>query len=180
MDCFWKEDFGLPWRSYGKAAREMKGRGGQISEALERAFRILAARSCSEAEIRLRLLRAGYGEQCVEEVLGKLRDYGYVDDARFAQDKVLALMHDKGFGRARIAYELKRRGVNAELIEEAIQSALDEASEEEIAFNVASKRVAGYSGLPVPLVRRRLYGFLMRRGFSHEIISRAIRRVLGD
>ena len=157
----------------------MRGNGDEVSKALGKAFSLLAVRSCSEAEMRSRLLRAGYSEGVVADALVRLKDYGYVDDARFSREKACAL-RDRGFGKSRIAHELKVRGVEPGLIGEAIGDAFGETGEEEIAYRLVVRRLPGYQRLPDPVKKRRLYGLLIRRGFSGGLASRMIKKILGD
>ena len=146
----------------------------------DRALRLLAARSRSAAEIRRRLRRDGAVADRIERVIGALVSRGFLDDAAHARAVTRSRVRGRGTSARRIEQELRRQGVAADVATEAIgevfaDEAIDEAT---VALTVARKRAALLADLPAPVQRRRLYGFLARRGYSPDIVRAAVEAAL--
>jgi regulatory protein len=146
----------------------------------DRAVRLLAARSRSAAEIRRRLRRDGAVADRIERVIGALVSRGFLDDAAHARAVTRSRVRGRGTSARRIEQELRRQGVAADVATEAVgevfaDEAIDEAT---VARTVARKRAALLADLPAPVQRRRLYGFLARRGYSPDIVRAAVEAAL--
>ena len=146
----------------------------------DRALRLLAARSRSAAEIRRRLRRDGAVADRIERVIGALVSRGFLDDAAHARAVTRSRVRGRGTSARRIEQELRRQGVPADVATEAIgevfaDESIDEAT---VALTVARKRAALLADLPAPVQRRRLYGFLARRGYSPDIVRAAVEAAL--
>ena len=159
---------------------------GILSEAdadcalYDRAVRLLAARSRSAAEIRRRLRRDGAEADRIERVIATLQSRGFVDDAAHARSVTRSRIRSRGASSRRIQQELRRQGVAPDVAAEAIDEVFaDEAVDEAaVAMEVARKRAALLADLPAPVQRRRLYGFLARRGYSPDTVRAAVEAVL--
>lgn len=149
-----------------------------VTDAKERALRILGQRPYTEAEIGAKLRGYGFDADCITAVLAWLRDVGYVDDRRYAERWVEQRAEGRGYGPLRLRHELAQKGVARELIDEAL-GRLDEAQLEEIAYRLASDRWRKVGADASDKVRRQIYGYLERRGFSAGIIRRVLRRLFG-
>ena len=73
-----------------------------------------------------------------------------------------------------ISRELKQKGVSAEDAQEAL-SIIDQELEDKTAYAIAKKRYQQLTSLAPEVRKRRLMGFLMRRGFSSALTSRILR-----
>jgi regulatory protein len=141
--------------------------------ALEVALRALAVRERTEAELRASLGRRGCGADLVDDVLAAVREEGLVDDAgyarRFAEDRRLL---DR-WGNERIARDLERRGVERELIEQAL-AGHDREDELAVAIELLERRFQ----LPFDRdsERDKAWRMLVRRGYEPELAYSAIRR----
>jgi len=146
----------------------------------DRALRLLAARSRSAAEIRRRLRRDGAVADRIERVVGTLVFRGFLDDATHARAVTRSRVRSRAASSRRIEQELRRQGVAPDVATEAINEVFaDEAVDESaVALAVARKRAALLADLPAPVQRRRLYGFLARRGYSPDIVRAAVEAVL--
>jgi regulatory protein len=85
--------------------------------ARDAALGMLARREHSVFELRQKLAAKGYERELVEAVIGRLTESGLQSDARFAESFVRSRAN-RGLGPARIALELKQRGIGEELIEQ--------------------------------------------------------------
>ncbi|MGH2662914.1 MAG: RecX family transcriptional regulator [Actinomycetota bacterium] len=103
---------------------------------------------------------------------------GLVDDERFAQE-VAASMRRRGMGRRAGISALRAKGVAAEVAEVATEE-IDQGDEETRAEEVARIRLRRLDGLQPEVARRRLLGFLLRRGFDSDAARAATRRVLEE
>ena len=92
--------------------------------ALEAAMKYLALRERSAQEVRARLRRSCYDEQTVERVLDTLGLHDFVSDARFAEAWVHA--RSRKYGKARIAQELRIKGIAGQEAENALSTLAEE------------------------------------------------------
>lgn len=140
--------------------------------AYDAALRLLAYRPRSEKELRLRLARRGYLPALIGETLARLRRLGYVDDEAFARFWTESRDSSSPRSRRLLRSELLQKGVNAETASEAVGA----LSDEEAAYRAASKRLRAAQDSDYAAFRRRMGGFLFRRGFSYEVIRRTVDR----
>ena len=100
-----------------------------FDEAKDKALRLLEFRSHSERELSDKLKRAGAKEEDIDEILEFCRNYGFLDDRKYAIAKAKDLKNLKKYGKRRIKSELYSKGIDAEYVEEAV-SYLDEDEED--------------------------------------------------
>ncbi|MBI3998493.1 MAG: RecX family transcriptional regulator [Armatimonadetes bacterium] len=143
------------------------------------ALRLLERRLRSRAELEGALRRRGLPKVIVAAVLADLARAGFIDDARFAQAWVRDRLALRPSGRARLRAELLARGVAPEVAAEAIGTLLPSDKEEDLALAQARLRMRRLGHLPSTVTRRRLVGWLQRRGFGAAVIARALRRLEG-
>ena len=113
-------------------------------------------------------------DEIANAVLDRFTEAQLIDDAAFARAFVNSRIAVSGKSRSVIARELKQKGVSAQDAESAL-SAIDAELEDQTAYSVAKKRYQQLSTLDPEVRRRRLMGFLMRRGFSSQLTSRILR-----
>jgi regulatory protein len=147
------------------------GHEGERALAMERALRLLSYRSRSAGEVASRLRRHGHREEVVEEVLGRLEELGYIDDAVFARE--LARERSRGYGARRVLEELRKKGVDREVAREAVDREYAGRSELEEARDLASRRYNNREGSDAQA--RRVYGFLRRRGYPADVCAEVAR-----
>ncbi|HEX9020886.1 MAG TPA: regulatory protein RecX, partial [Nitrospirota bacterium] len=113
----------------------------------------------------------------IESVIAHLIRLGYVNDGAFARQWALSRIRLRGFGRRRIEQELRGKGVSRDIILEVLSEAFQEPSEADIARREAEKKRKSLSRFAPEVQRRRLAGFLERRGFSAGIIRSIVNSV---
>jgi regulatory protein len=143
---------------------------GERPVAMGRALNLLGYRARSEAEIRERLGRYGYARETIEAVVGRLEELGYLDDAEFARLK--AREKARRYGPRRVSMELRKSGVGEELAREVVEEEFAGRSEVGEARSAAARR---YNGRGSDAEARRVYGFLVRRGYSAEVCAQVAR-----
>lgn len=107
-------------------------------------------------------------------VLDRFTEAQLIDDAAFARAFVNSRMAISGKSKSVIARELKQKGVSAQDAQDAL-SVIDSELEDQTAYSVAKKRYQQLSSLDPEVRRRRLMGFLLRRGFSSSLTTRILR-----
>jgi regulatory protein len=139
-------------------------------------LRILALRDHSEHELRTKLKQKGYEEAGIGECLVRLRELGYLDDARFARHFASAAVRNgRGYG-ARLKLELARRGVDGRIITEVLAEVSEEFSERDLLGEVMARRFAGFDQeTATEKERRRVIAYLQRKGFSLSAILQQLK-----
>ena len=140
---------------------------GERPLAISRALNTLGYRARSVYELRERLLRAGYAGATVDVVVDRLEELGYLDDEEFARGA--AREKARKYGPRRIYGELRRAGVEEEVAQGVVEEEFAERSEFEAALAAARRRYNTGEGFDAQ--SRRVYGFLMRRGYSPEVCA---------
>jgi regulatory protein len=147
---------------------------GERALAMNRALHFLGYRARSRSEVRERLRRYGYGEETVRAVIGRLEELGYLDDEEFARTVVREKA--RRYGPRRVSADLRRSGVDAELAQDIVEEEFAERSEVETARSAAARR---YNRRGSDAEARRVYGFLMRRGYSADVCAEVAREYRG-
>ena len=144
-------------------------------EAQAAALRYLGVRLKSGAEVDQKLEALGFEPEIRAEVLAFLCRYGYVDDAKYARAYIRdsARFHPKG--RLRLQQELREKGVTAGIIQAALEETLatGELNEAGSAYALVEKKAPDLSD---EREKRRIIGFLERRGYGWETIRQALER----
>jgi regulatory protein len=152
---------------------------GAVVAACDRALNILGFRDRSAVELRRSLIKKGVEAGPATAAVDRLRDAGLVDDARYARAVARSKALNAGASRRRIEQELARRGVPREVADEAIAEVWVEEAVDQVAAAtaLARKRAPSLARLDPASRRRRMYGFLARRGYSGEEIRLALAAV---
>ena len=144
------------------------------ARALNNAYALLRQRPRSEHEIRERLRLKGYKEAIVEDIVALLKKAGDIDDTRFARLWVESRMHLNPAGDVVLKYELKEKGVSEDIIEATLAEKAGKFDEYEVAFSMAKERFERFKKLDRQKAMKRVYDFLVRRGFKYDTVRRII------
>lgn len=141
----------------------------EAHEAASAALRLLRHRPRSEHELRQRLLEKEHGSEAVAEAIERLRAWGLVDDAEFAEEWVRGRRRRRGRSRGALERELRDKGVAEPYIARAV-GGIDESDDRQQAGELVrdrlGRRVAtDLSWEALQGERRRLVAFLARRGY---------------
>lgn len=117
--------------------------------------------------------------EVAEEVLSRFEDVGLIDDAAFAGAWVESRHHGRGLARRALARELRTKGVDSSLIDEAV-GRLDSDQEEETARELVARKLRSTRGLDRDRRIRRLAGMLARKGYPEGMSLRVVRRALEE
>ena len=142
--------------------------------AYVRALGRLARRDHSEVELRHALRERGHSADEVDSALERLRGQRYLDDAGFAERFARSRLQGHRVGSNRIRQGLRQRGVDRQVGEAGLRKALEDAPERE-ALEAAARAYWRTHQRDEPKTRiRRLWAFLLRRGFPAELVSRSL------
>jgi len=141
---------------------------------LQAALKLVDYRPRTENELREKLSKKGFDEEKIEGVVEKLRESKVIQDNRFAESWVENRNEFHPRSRRLIMYELKSKGINEEVIEEALKNS---ANDEVLAINAARKLKNRYSGLEWPVFQKKTSAHLLRKGFSYDVVSSTVKKV---
>jgi regulatory protein len=148
-------------------------------ELYEYAVGALGRRMRSVAELK-RLLRprveaeTEYGQTLVELVIRRLKDQGYLNDARYAAAYSSFRRENEKFGRRRVITDLKIKGVHADVIDKAVESVYGDVNDETLARQYLKRK-----RLVKPKDRKqsaRIFRQLMRAGFAAKTIFAILKK----
>ncbi len=147
-------------------------------KTFKRAVNLLTYKPRSIRELRERLLEKPWtNAKVVEEVVQKLLTYGYLDDEKFARDFASAKLRGKPQGKRVIGQKLYRRKLPRETIEKALSDVFEETPESGLISRAIEKRVALKGKPETREETKKLYDFLMRQGFSYDLIREKLREL---
>ena len=148
----------------------------------DRALNMLAFRARSATELSRALIRKGSDPVHVSAAIARLVEQGFLDDASFARAFARAKVVGASHSRRRVQQELQRKGVARDVASQAIGEVFeDEAIDSLALIEAAARRKLRTLASLEPIVRRRrLYGFLARRGFDADDIRRVLEIVETD
>lgn len=142
----------------------------------DRALNMLAVRARSSSELARALVRKGEVRPHVDWAVARLIEQGLLDDAAFARSFARAKVVGGKQSRRRVQQELARKGVSRTLSNDAIDTVFDEEAVDQRAIveEAARKKLRSLTGLDPVVQRRRLYGFLARRGYEIDDIRNVL------
>ena len=150
-------------------------------KTFERAIKLLAAKPRSVAELRERLLRGkNTNEEVVETVIARLREYGYLNDERFAFGYASYKVKQKPVGRRRLERDLKFKKVDSGVANEALEMVFSETPEEQLIDQAIAKRLRIRGKPKNRLETKSLFDHLLRQGFEFELVSEKVRSLTTD
>jgi len=165
--------------------RERRARVEDVADVLDAAARFLEARPRSVAEVRGRLTTAGYRAELVEAAITRLTELGYLDDEAFARTWIESRDRARPRGVHALRRELRLKGVDASMIESALEERRaatggeDEAGDADAAAaeRLLERHAGALQRVADPRQRRqRAYALLARNGFDPALASEAARR----
>jgi len=119
---------------------DRKVRRLEAEALLDYALRALAGRAHSRSELREKLRRRAERSEDVDAVLLRLKEYGYLDDRRFAAEYASRRLDSQGFGRARVLRDLQQKKITRGVAEQAVREAFRDTNETELAENFLRRK----------------------------------------
>ncbi len=151
----------------------------QTKQAFITCLRLLAASPKSGHELKKKLSGKGYAPEVIKQVLTELMTQGILDDTAFAKDLMTRLTIGKAAGRHRIAFELKRHGISKKIREDLLEG-ISEGDETLRALEQARLKWSGWSKLEPQKRKKRLYDFLVRKGYDFQIVQDILQKLSSE
>lgn len=123
-----------------------------------------------------RLQKKGFLPQIIRKTIEYLSELHYLDDENFAKAWAQTKTQSNPIGRHLLRYQLRQKGVAAHIVEKVFAECIDQYDEHKAAKELVSLRLARYKGIAPQKLKRRLYDYLRRRGFSQEAILQALKQ----
>ncbi len=149
----------------------MTSRKSSGSDPFAVALRLLTGRDRSCSELKKRLKNRDFCDDEIEETIRRCLDYGYLDDRRFAMNRARALMiSGRAIGR-RAVLELKKHGLESELIESALAAAAEDLDLGTLLRELFERRYPDYDNSQADRrTQQRIISYFQRRGFPLSLI----------
>lgn len=149
------------------------------AEAKEIVLRQLSMMDRTRHQLMRALTTRNVPHGIAEETVDRYEEHGLVNDEAYAQHFVATRMAGKPSSRRGLAADLRRKGIDRELVEQALEQVGDE-EEDLAALELAQNKARMTEGLDRQVRYRRIYGALARRGFNPPQCRRALEQVLGE
>lgn len=146
-------------------------------ELFEYAVKCLGVRGYSTGDLRAKLAQRAAHSPDVDAAIGRLKDVGYLDDRRFAENFAQARVENDGFGRIRLLSDLRARRISGRTAEEAVSQALGDRGEAELIDAWIERRMPSVAHGPIEDERKlaSAYRRLRRAGFTSGAILAALK-----
>ena len=138
------------------------------------ALNILSRRQVSTGQMRSMLSKKGFAPDDIQECIGKLEEWGYLNDVVLARNIVEAIIRNSPCGKKRCLYELEKRQFDRDLAKTVVEEVYSEYDERELA-HAAAKQYARNKTEWATRDMERLARWLYRRGFDHSTVLSVIR-----
>ncbi|WP_329355502.1 recombination regulator RecX [Streptomyces anulatus] len=150
-----------------------------VEQARNICLRLLTGTPRTRKQLADALRKREIPDEAAEEVLARFVDVGLIDDAAFAGAWVESRHHGRGLARRALVRELRTKGVDSAVIDEAVGQ-LDPDQEEETARELVARKLRSTRGLDRDKRLRRLAGMLARKGYGEGMALRVVRQALEE
>ena len=152
----------------------------EIFQVKNSAYRYLSNRNHSSFELKLKLSKKEYQKEIINKVIIELKGKGYIDDHKFAESFVRTRVERRKEGIVKINSELRKRGINNEIISEVISNSSNDPIHFDNALELAEKKYQTLKNksLEYQKLKGRLFNFLKGKGYTPDIIFKVIDNVL--
>ncbi|MCW5961115.1 MAG: RecX family transcriptional regulator [Pyrinomonadaceae bacterium] len=144
----------------------------------DRAVNLLAYKPRSIEELRGRLLEKVWtNDDIVDEVIEKLKGYGYLDDLLYAKQLAASKIRQKAVGRRRLKMDLSKKKLDKETIEHALEQTFEETPEEDLIDLAIEKRLRLKGKPDDQKSKKNFFDHLLRLGFGYDLIRERMNKV---
>ena len=130
----------------------------------------------TKSEMERHLAREGFSAGAIETSIAELIRSGHIRDRKYAENWIVRRQKSNPRGKTLLKHELVDKGIDKETAEQVVATVRTE-DETKVALQIAQKRAKQYKRLPVHVAKRRLYGFLARRGFGSDIVRQVLEQI---
>ena len=144
----------------------------EYSKARDYALNVLSSKSISSAELTKKILQKGYADIIASEVISELSELGYIDDEAYA-NLFLEYCTEKMWGKKKIRFEMKQKGLSDEIIENTLLDFNDDDCLEAMAQTIISKY--GHEDITDIKIKNKIIRYFVSKGFDFSKADAAIR-----
>jgi len=149
----------------------------EFALVFDRVLHFLSFRPRSEKEVLDYLRKKGIGEETQKLVINKLKKLEFLNDKQFASWLLEKRSFDQPRGKHQLKTELLRKGIDKEIVDYLLTQRT-EKQELTLAQKLIMKKLPRLANLPPEEKRKKLYSFLINRGFEWEIVKEAVDKLL--
>lgn len=150
-------------------------------KTFDRAVNLLTYKPRSVSELRERLLEKEWTTPAiVDDVIEKLKFYGYLNDEQFAKSFAASQIRQKPVGKRVLKMKLSMKKLDKETVENALEQALEETPEDEIIDRAINKRLKLKGRPETREDTKKFYDYLLRQGFSYDLVSDKMRAIAAN
>ena len=150
-----------------------------MAKAYDYALNLLAARAYTVRNLRRKLEQKGFDKVESDDAITRLMERGYLDDAKYASEFARQRLVSGGGSVRRVEQQLVQRGIARDVARSAAAAvAEEEGIDPAVAIEkLAAKKVASMGDLEPLVMRRRLFGFLVRKGYDLDDVRKVVSRI---
>ena len=147
-----------------------------LATAYNYALSLLAARPYSIRALQRKLIQREYSAADADDAIRRLVENRLLNDAKYAEQYARSKMLSTGVSKRRLSQDLYRKGIKGDVAAAAIANVVEQEEIDPAAVieSVARKKLAQLGDLEPVVLRRRLFGFLARRGYDLDEIKRVV------
>lgn len=134
------------------------------------------SKTYTKSEIAWRLEREGFSPSAIETSIEELIRSGHIRDRKYAENWIVRRQKSNPRGKTLLKRELVDKGIDRETAEQVIAT-VETEDETKVALEIAQKRAKQYKRLPTHVAKRRLHGFLARRGFGSDVVRQVLEQI---
>jgi regulatory protein len=138
----------------------------------------LTGRARTRRELADKLRSRNVPDEVATRLLDRFTEVGLIDDAAFARLWVESRQSSRGLAKRALSDELRRKGVDAEIVREAVDE-VDPADEEAAARRLVRKKLPSLRKVDSTTATRRLVGMLARKGYAAGLAFAVVKDELG-
>ena len=144
------------------------------------ALNLLSARPYATRALHRKLIQKEYSAADADDAIRRLVDNGLLNDEKYAEQYARSKMLSTGASKRRLTQDLYRKGIKADVATTAIANVIadEEIDTAVVIEQVARKKLAQLGDLDPLVLRRRLFGFLARRGYDVDEIKSVVARLV--
>lgn len=140
------------------------------------ALNLLSARPYAVRALHRKLIQKEYPAADADDAICRLVDNGLLNDEKYAEQYARSKILSTGASKRRLTQDLYRKGIKGDVATSAIANVIadEEIDTAAVVEQVARKKLAQLGDLEPLVLRRRLFGFLARRGYDLDEIKRVV------
>ena len=146
-----------------------------VKKAVLAGIKYISYKQRTSKEVADKLKNLEHTPDQIDEAVEKLKEMGFLDDERYAEEFVDT--RQVRYGRKRIFLELRKRGISEHIAEKALNDILDVDTGYQTALELARKKYAQCEGLENQKAAARIQGMLLRKGYSYDVVNNIMKEL---